>query len=177
MGIFLLGLVLLFFTAILMSYVRAEVHTLYRHEAIGLVIRFWGIPVYRFLYCVFFSHGFLPRVIRIERGKLTWLFPGRYNRNRRRGLWTQLSDCVLRLEARLYLGTGDAAQTALLCGVGQQAIDLFIRKYAVHNSDIRLCPDYDTVGIRTEIHGIFRVRMTKIIGIILKEKRREYASD
>ena len=138
-----------------------------RRGVVHIRIRFLGVPIYRMLYCVRFWHVSSLHLIQIKKHSVRY-FPLRPS---------AFLGYLRRLDVRLRLGTGDAAQTAILCGQITQAGEVLRQTAGVPQASLCVQPDFDREGATLGVHGIVCFRIAEIIGTILQEKRQNHASD
>lgn len=151
-----------------------------RRGVMHIRIRFLGVPVYRMLYCVRFWHVSSLHLIQIKKHSARY-FPLRLPRRKGKGKAKLRLSAFLgylrRLDVRLRLGTGNAAQTAILCGQITQAGEVLRQTAGVPQASLCVQPDFDREGATLGVHGIVCFRIAEIIGTILQEKRQNHASD
>ena len=151
-----------------------------RRGVVHIRFFFWGLPVYRMLYCVRLWHVSCLHLIQIKKHSARYIplhLPRRRGKGKRPLRLTAFFRYVRRLDVRLRLGTGDAAQTAMLCGWIGQAGEALRRAAEMPQASLGVQPDFDREGVSLGIHGIVCFRIAEIIGTILREKRQNHASD
>ena len=151
-----------------------------REKFFWLTVSFYGVRVYRRLFFLHFKHVVRPEIIEVKKAGFRKI----YIATIRRDIKKRDFRCLLRstdfrkVEATLWLGTGDAAHTAVLCGALQTAAKSFARALCLKNGQIAVQPDFDQVRCHLWLDGIVCLSLVNIIGRLIKEMRqRKYASN
>lgn len=180
MGIFLwcmaVGLAIL-----LLGTLRLELHSIEEKKGtVKLKLYFCGVRIYAALYYVSIRHYIFPRVIQIKRNSFRYIPIHMGKKDIHRIMKIRLSvffPGIKYLQGKLILGVGDAAYTALYCSALEIAVGSAIRVLQMPNTKLQVLPDFEETSANLLIEGIFCLRIAEIIGIIIKEMRRNDASN
>ncbi len=168
---------LLILTALLLGPLELELkNTKGRERAARLKLSFYGIPIYRGLFFVHFKHVVRPEIIKVKKTGFRKIYVATFRREEKKYDFGFLfrSASVRKLEATLWLGAGEAAHTALLCGILGTAARSWLKTRELREAKISVRPDFDRARLSLWVHGIVRLTLADIIGRFLKEKRRKF---
>ncbi len=180
MGIFLWCIVGVL-AILLLGTFRLEVYSLAEKKGtVKLKVYFCGIRIYAALYYISMRHYIFPHIIQIKRNSFRYLSLRVEQKDIRKIMKISpraFFKGIKRLQAKVVLGVGDAAYTALSCGALETAAWGAIRIWQMPHTELQVLPDFEETGINLLVEGIFCLRVAEIIAIIIKEMRRNYASN
>ena len=141
-----------------------------------LTLSFCGVPVYRGLFFLHFKHVVRPQIIKVKKAGFRKIYVATIRREAKKYDFRFLlrSADFRKLSATIWLGTGDAAHTALLCGALGTAFRSALRAFGLERARVAVRPDFDHTRICAWVQGIVRLSLADIIGRFLKEKRQKF---
>lgn len=141
-----------------------------------LTLSFCGIQIYRGVFFLHFKHVVRPQIIKVKKAGFKKIYVATIERKAKKYDFSFLlrSTDFRKLDATLWLGTGDAAHTALLCGALNTAARSVLRAFGLEHACVVIRPDFDRMRICAWVQGIVRLSLADIIGRFLKEMRQKF---
>ncbi len=151
-----------------------------REKFFWLTLSFCGVRIYRRLFFLHFKHVVRPEIIEVKKAGFRKIYIATIRKDVKRRDFRFLlrSTDFRKIDLTLWLGTGDAAHTAVLCGALQTAAKSFARALGLAGGQIAVRPDFEKARCHLWLDGILCLSLVNIIGRLIKEMRqRNYASD
>ena len=151
-----------------------------REKFFWLTISFCGVRIYRRLFFLHLKHVVRPEIIEVKKAGFRKIYVATIRKDMKKRDFRFLlrSTDFRKIDMTLWLGTGDAANTAVLCGAFQTAARSFARSFGLKDHQIAVRPDFDQMRFCLWIDGILCLSLVNIIGRLIKEMRqRSYASN
>lgn len=151
-----------------------------REKFFWLTISFCGVRIYRKLFFLHLKHVVRPEIIEVKKAGFRKIYIATIRRDvqKRDFRFLLRSTDFRKVEMTLWLGTGDAAQTAVLCGAIQTTAKSFAHALGLKGEKIAVRPNFDQACCRLWLDGIVCFSLVNIIGRLIKEMRkRNYASN
>ena len=174
----LLSVVLALLALLLFCRVRLSVWPIPdRRNFYKLEIRLARILLYRAIFYVKMKHDIRLVVIKVKRHgfKVEYRFAVNERRKHRKNpigkaIFKTMRIELLRLD--LSVGTGDAAQTALLCGILETVFFTILKSIPRTSGvgEVHVLPDFENERFLLVIRGIISLRIADIIYRFLKER-------
>ncbi len=177
MGIFLF-FILILLVFLLFAPIKLKIDTLKGKKGIfDLKIYFCSFLVYSAIYYIHLRNDIRLHFIQIKKNSFRYI-PVKLKAKRRKKIKiNQFFPLIDNLKITLLLGTGDAAYTAICCGLTEAIMKSIVQIWQIPHVYFQVKPDFKKIQVDFSFNGIIRFQIAKVINIILKEKRRKYASN
>jgi len=178
MGIFLLFLLPV--VALLLVKIKFKITSVENRTGFfTLEVYLLFIRVYKAVFYIHFRHYVRLEIIKVKRRGFKKTYSQSSGRNERTIAVFRLikSGDVQEFNLCLRVGTGDAAFTAILCGILSSAIQSVCRITGLPTEKVEVRPNFINFALEIFLIGIFRFSFADIIIRFFKEKRRKYASN
>lgn len=150
-----------------------------RERFFEVSLHFCGLCIYQGVFMLHFKHVVRPQIIKVKKAGFKKIYAAAIQKSKKKrdlGYLFKSKD-IRKMDAVLWLGAGDAAHTALICGALNSTARCLIQAYALSMAKVEIRPDYSVQRICLQIHGIVCLSLADIMGRFLKEMRRRiYAS-